>query len=99
VGGPDAPCDHHENNIGYVKAGDWKERFVSVTTCAECVVQSQGYVQMLTGIVADPLVLFPKYDADPVIREDAEAVIDEDMQPGDMQPGDNVQSGDVQPDA
>lgn len=65
----DPPCDHHDESIGTVWAGN-REReskgpLYSVTTCADCVVRSLGYVQLKSGIVhSSTLLLFPKNSAD-----------------------------------
>lgn len=53
------PCDHEpEEWIGTVSAGQPDGRFVSVVTCADCAVRSAGYVQMETGLPANPLITF-----------------------------------------
>lgn len=57
----EAPCNHYDLQIGTVCAGDIADRsspFCGVATCADCVVQSQGYVQMQTGLPAQPLLTY-----------------------------------------
>ncbi|WP_141681717.1 hypothetical protein [Mycobacterium malmoense] len=57
---PDAPCDHWDNQIGTIAAGDIKGTgpFCGVATCADCVSKSAGYVQMMTGLPAGDLLTY-----------------------------------------
>jgi hypothetical protein len=52
------PCDHADDWIGTVSAGHPTGRFMSVVTCEACAVKSAGYVQMETGLLANPLLTF-----------------------------------------
>ena len=57
----EAPCNHYDAQIGTVCAGDIDDKsspFCGVATCADCVVQSQGFVQMVTGLPAQPLLTY-----------------------------------------
>jgi hypothetical protein len=55
---PDPPCDcDPEFWVGTISAGDSKSApFTSVVTCADHVKRSAGYVQMCTGLDANPLL-------------------------------------------
>lgn len=56
---PDPPCEHWDDQIGTVTAGDlYKGACCSVATCADCATKSAGYVTMRTGIVASPLLTY-----------------------------------------
>lgn len=58
---PEPPCNHkHE---GTVSAGDPAGPFCSVATCRDCAVASAGYVQMRTGLPADPFLSYEEYRA------------------------------------
>ncbi|AEQ20972.1 hypothetical protein E3_0580 [Rhodococcus phage E3] len=53
------PCDHYDDLIGTVSAGDpSKAPFRSVSTCEGCATKSAGYVQMETGLPANPLLTY-----------------------------------------
>ncbi|MCT7373210.1 hypothetical protein [Mycolicibacterium llatzerense] len=55
------PCEHWDDLIGTVEAGDIHDRksaHCSVATCLACVVKSQGYVQMRTGHPAKQLLTY-----------------------------------------
>jgi hypothetical protein len=54
------PCTHGlDSHVGTVEAGDPKATaHCSVRTCPACVLKSQGYVQMVTGQPAKPLLTF-----------------------------------------
>lgn len=54
------PCDCHPADwVGTVSAGDLHVgAHCSVVTCADHVTQSQGYVQMVAGLPASPLLTF-----------------------------------------
>lgn len=55
------PCDHYDDFIGTVGAGDIDDKkspFCSVATCEDCATKSAGYVQMQTGLPANPLLTY-----------------------------------------
>lgn len=59
---PEAPCNHWDDQIGTISAGDItpgaKGPFCGVATCADCITKSAGYVQMMTGLPADPFLSY-----------------------------------------
>lgn len=57
---PEPPCDHWDDQIGTVEAGDIKGKgaFQGVTTCADCVEKSRGFCTMMTGLPATELLTF-----------------------------------------
>ncbi|MGF0320644.1 hypothetical protein [Nocardia fluminea] len=56
----DPPCDHWDDLVGTVMAALPGELpAASVATCSACVIRSQGFVQLRTGIIASPLQLYP----------------------------------------
>ncbi|GGK69176.1 hypothetical protein [Nocardia camponoti] len=53
----DPPCHHWDDQVGTVMAGaPGIAPMSAVSTCAACIVRSQGYVQLKTGIPAGPFV-------------------------------------------
>lgn len=55
----DTPCDHWENLVGTVAAGDpHSGPFVAVATCAACATRSAGFVQMKSGLPAGDLLTY-----------------------------------------
>jgi hypothetical protein len=56
---PDPPCNHYDNLIGTISAGDdINGPFCSVATCHDCITKSAGYVQMVTGMPHQPLITY-----------------------------------------
>jgi hypothetical protein len=46
----DAPCEHFAEIIGRVDSGNLRERgSCGATTCADCIVETEGWVQFRTG--------------------------------------------------
>lgn len=61
---PEPPCEHWDEQIGTIGAGDIKSGpFMGVATCRDCITKSAGYVQMCTGLPADPFVSYEEYRA------------------------------------
>jgi hypothetical protein len=59
---PEPPCDHWDDLVGTVSAGDLKKGpFEGVATCRDCINKSAGYVTLVTGIVADPFYPYPEH--------------------------------------
>ena len=56
----DIPCNHEPDAwVGTVSSGKLDAGpHCSVVTCQECVLKSAGYVQMKTGIPANPFMSF-----------------------------------------
>ncbi|MFF0546880.1 hypothetical protein ACFYTF_28990 [Nocardia thailandica] len=53
------PCEHWDDQVGFVVAGDPPvPPFWSVTCCRACVFRAQAYVSARTGLPAGPLQLF-----------------------------------------
>lgn len=53
------PCDHSRDYIGTVGAGDFRTGpHCSVSTCGPCANRSAGYVELMTGEKAEPLLTF-----------------------------------------
>ncbi|WP_080989564.1 hypothetical protein [Mycolicibacterium conceptionense] len=59
VGNLTPPCDHRNEFIGTVGAGDFRTGpHCSVSTCGPCANRSAGYVELMTGEKAEPLLTF-----------------------------------------
>lgn len=60
-----SPCDHYDDHIGNVWAGDEGHRkgpYHAVGTCAPCAIRCLGYVQLKAGVMhAGTLMLYPEY--------------------------------------
>ncbi|MGW5312868.1 hypothetical protein ACWEQ0_23670 [Nocardia thailandica] len=57
--GAPAPCEHWDDQVGFVVAGDPPVLpFWSVTCCTACVSRAQDYASARTGLPAGPLQLF-----------------------------------------
>lgn len=57
---PDPPCEHWDDQIGTVMAGDphGSGPCCAVATCQACAVASAGYVQLRTGLPAGELLTY-----------------------------------------
>ena len=59
IGNLTPPCNHRNEFIGTVGAGDFRTGpHCSVSTCGPCANRSAGYVELMTGEKADPLLTF-----------------------------------------
>lgn len=54
----EAPCEHWGSLTGTISAGNPDGKFHSVVTCDNCKIASAGYVQMRTGLPANPFEPF-----------------------------------------
>jgi hypothetical protein len=57
---PEPPCEHWDEQIGTVGAGDirGKGAFQGVATCAVCVEKSRGFCTMMTGLPCSDLLTY-----------------------------------------
>lgn len=56
------PCAHDAEWTGTVSAGSNESGpYCSVVTCEACIIASQGYVQMVAGLPANPFVSYEEH--------------------------------------
>lgn len=56
------PCDHSDDWVGRVQAGDLHSApHCSVYTCLRCVDVSREYVSAKTGMAASDLIMFERW--------------------------------------